>query len=549
MKIKELSSNKQVVIANKINEAKFKMTKAEQKLFLYCIGMVDNNPENLESVLEIPILEFAKYLEIDSREVYRDMKSITKRFRSRYVEFEKAEEGFMRVINIVSYIDYYEKDRKIILKVNNDFRPYLIGLKAYFTQYSLQETIQFKSVYSMRLYQILSQWTYKQSVEYSIEKLRFMLDIEHTEYKLYGDFKRKVLEVAYKEINKSSTLRFDYQEIKTGKKITSINFIIKKHTKPKIQLPKTDIKNTPEHQKLEKRATPEVAALPVPNFVFSENSSKEITDEEFIKFVTNPKVYPSKIDLPNVLEVPKKEFSQDKKTSVTFSSISSLSEQFMELDLRLTKLGFSSSKVNQIITEYGLDYLVFVFDKSKIETREKIENKAGYFQSVVNTYKETYKAQNEALEAQKAQSKLNIELETDRKSKIKQKEREFEQEQEVLSREILENDPEIFCKAVYGYMQTFIVDMQFGFTSHPDYNQNRVNNLQSENLKIAKEIRSRFLACQSLRDFINLIKYDEEWLFKAVFYSPEQFDKKNPSYYKSKVSLAKLERVELPFNI
>ena len=221
----------------------------------------------------------------------------------------------------------------------------------------------------------------------------------------------------------------------------------------------------------------------------------------------------------------------------------------MELDLRLTKLGFSSSKVNQIITEYGLDYLVFVFDKSKIETREKIENKAGYFQSVVNTYKETYKAQNEALEAQKAQSKLNIELETDRKSKIKQKEREFEQEQEVLSREILENDPEIFCKAVYGYMQTFIVDMQFGFTSHPDYNQNRVNNLQSENLKIAKEIRSRFLACQSLRDFINLIKYDEEWLFKAVFYSPEQFDKKNPSYYKSKVSLAKLERVELPFNI
>ena len=530
MTVSSVSLNKQIVISNQINEARFKMSKGEQKLFLYCIGIVDNDKDSINTVFDMGVKDFAEFLGLNNNHINRDMIAITKDMATKIIEI--VEEDRLRQIPILSLVDYHKGRVKI--KINQELIPFLVGLKASFTKYSLQEVLNFKSLYSMRIYQLLCQFDYKGEVIYTLEKLKFLLNIDLHEYQRYNDFKKDVLEKALKEINRSSTLKFIYKELKTGKKITSIHFIVKKHTKPKIESVKTDIKNTSEYQELEKLFTPKKSKLPVPNFIISQNQSKEITEEEFIKFVTssNPKL--NKIDGVPV---------------VTLDPTPSLSVQHLEISEKLQKLGFNQLKALENIETHGLDYLFYVFDKSKIETREKIENKAGYFQSVVNTYKETYKAQNEALEAQKAQSKLNIELETDRKSKIKQKEREFEQEQEVLSREILENDPEIFCKAVYGYMQTFIVDMQFGFTSHPDYNQNRVNNLQSENLKIAKEIRSRFLACQSLRDFINLIKYDEEWLFKAVFYSPEQFDKKNPSYYKSKISLAKLERVELPFNI
>lgn len=80
----------------------------------------------------------------------------------------------------------------------------------------------------MRIYQLLCQHAYKNEVVYSLEKLRFLLNIESHEYKKYNDFKKDVLEKALKEINISSSLKFSYKEIKTRRKITAIHFIIKK---------------------------------------------------------------------------------------------------------------------------------------------------------------------------------------------------------------------------------------------------------------------------------------------------------------------------------
>ncbi|NGY80989.1 replication initiation protein [Bacillus megaterium] len=52
------------------------------------------------------------------------------------------------------------------------------------------------------------------------------LAIEPTKYKQYGHFKSKVLAVAQKEINNKTDIHFEFVEIKTGRKVTSIEFII-----------------------------------------------------------------------------------------------------------------------------------------------------------------------------------------------------------------------------------------------------------------------------------------------------------------------------------
>ncbi|MGL6341410.1 MAG: replication initiation protein, partial [Waterburya sp.] len=227
MTIKALSQSKKVVIANRINEARLKMSKAEQRLFLYCVGYVDNKETRFDETFEMSIKDFADFLELDKKNFYRSMLSTTRDFIGRVIEFYDDELGKIRQMGVVTTVDYDLATKNVHIRINPDLKPYLIGLRSQFTMYSLQEVMQYKSVYSMRIYQILSQWNYQEKVKYTIEQLRFMLNIEPDEYKLYGDFKRKVLEVAKKEINKSSTLKFSYSEIKTGRKVTTIEFKIK----------------------------------------------------------------------------------------------------------------------------------------------------------------------------------------------------------------------------------------------------------------------------------------------------------------------------------
>lgn len=489
MTIKPLNANKQIVVSNTINEARFKMTKAEQKLFLYCVGIVDNKENHLNTKFEMNVKDFAEFLEISkNKRVYQDMIKITSDMASRVIQFTK-EDGSLHQIPALAEVIY--KKGFVTLEVNRNLAPYLIDLKKQFTQYSLQEVIQFKSIYSMRIYQILNQWVYKGSVECTIDKLRFMLSIEENEYKLYGDFKRKVLEVAYKEINKNSVLKYTYKELKTGRKVTSILFTIKQAKKPKTEqiqekLPAVQIKEKTEDTK------PDI------NFVM--------------------------IDYP-----------QD-------------NQQISEVVQRLVALGYTKQNSQKILEECGEDYILFALQKSKVEERSKIDNKAGYFTSVIGTYKEVYKDQKQREEEEKEQARISIELQVQREKELEEKKKKFEEEQEELSRTILEEEPEIFCKKVYDYMDT-LISINWGFHNHPYWRKNRAEGRKEENIKTAKEIRSRFLACTSLRDFRNLIKYDESWLFKSVFNEMAEFDKNSDDYYKARHKVAKLDKIELPFKI
>lgn len=522
MLITPLKSNKQIVIANKINEARYKMSRAEQKLFLYCVGMIDNRVDNFDEVLEITIIDFAKYLELDSSNLYRSILPITRDFMSRVLEFHDENLGRLRQINILSYIDYDPKIGRVFIKVNPDFKPYLIDLKSHFTQFSLQETIQYKSMYSMRIYQILCQWGYKEKVEYPIERLRFMLNIEPHEFERYNDFKRFVLEKAYKEINKSSTLKFAYKEVKTGRKITHIVFIIKQAVKPdKSLIPKPfEIPKQEESKEVKFRTKEEIKTeIPekyTPNFVISENQKKEISFKEFY----------------NEIE--------------TVKQGNSLSDEYINLEKKLLELSFNSQRAGELIKDYGIEYLKFVLEKSKIETRDKVDNKAGYLLTLINTYKQSFEDCKEEKRKKIEQERMS-QIHKEEYEKIqKEQEEKFEREQEELSRDILETEPEIFCKAVYKYLQTFVVDLKnFGFTYHPEWHTNREKN-HEENLRIARDIRSQFMACSDLRDFRNLIKYDEDWLFKAVFNNPKQFDKDESEYYRKSYNIPK---IELPFKI
>lgn len=81
--------------------------------------------------------------------------------------------------------------------------------------------------YAQRLYDLLRVWSgTKKVINYEVEELKELLQIEE-KYNLYGDFKRRVIVPAIKELNNTGYFEIDFKENKVGRKVDSIDFIVK----------------------------------------------------------------------------------------------------------------------------------------------------------------------------------------------------------------------------------------------------------------------------------------------------------------------------------
>jgi plasmid replication initiation protein len=123
----------------------------------------------------------------------------------------------------MSHIDYYPGDGKVILQFSKGIIPYLSELSKNFTRYKLQNVTQFKSVYSIRLYELLVQWLSTGKRDIEVEWLKNQLQVEEC-YSRIGNFKNRVVDVAVVEINQHSNIWVKYTQRKAGRTITHFLF-------------------------------------------------------------------------------------------------------------------------------------------------------------------------------------------------------------------------------------------------------------------------------------------------------------------------------------
>lgn len=98
----------------------------------------------------------------------------------------------------------------------------LLDFSKGYRKYELKIAMEFESVYSMRFYELFSNQS--KPINYSIDALKEMFGIVD-KYKLTADFIKRVVEPAKKELDEKSPFTFVYKELKTGRKITSLQFI------------------------------------------------------------------------------------------------------------------------------------------------------------------------------------------------------------------------------------------------------------------------------------------------------------------------------------
>ncbi|XZK86037.1 replication initiation protein (plasmid) [Clostridium perfringens] len=139
------------------------------------------------------ISDFMELLGVNTKTKYTEIPKITKDLMKKVFEIEEDD-----VIIQTAWLSSatYKKGSGIVeLEFSPKLKPYMLKLNSMFTQYKLANILSMKSKYSPRIYEILKCNEFK--------KLR-----------------------TKKELKKLSDIWFEFEEIKTGRKVTSIRFYI-----------------------------------------------------------------------------------------------------------------------------------------------------------------------------------------------------------------------------------------------------------------------------------------------------------------------------------
>lgn len=224
---------KQVRKANQlIQQSHYNLTTQQQKIIVYLISQISPFDKEFKEY-KFDIMDFCEICGIDSKNGgnYADLKEQIKKIadKSSWIELNDNEETLIRWIEKPKIV----KNSGIIkIRLDEDLKPYLLQLRANYTQYDIIYTLNFKSKYSIRLYELIKSVHYNDLNEYektyTVHELKRLLGAES--YSRYNHFKDRVLETAIKEVNLFSDKFIKYDTQRQGRNIKYITLYIS--TKP-----------------------------------------------------------------------------------------------------------------------------------------------------------------------------------------------------------------------------------------------------------------------------------------------------------------------------
>jgi plasmid replication initiation protein len=216
--------------SNELIEARYKLSIAEQRLVILLASEITPDDEDFKDY-EIRVSDFAKMFELEaSNSLYEKVQNAAESLVGKTIRLR--DNKVTEVTTWLSYIRYEDGVGVVKLRFDKSLKPYLLQLKGHYTQYQLHHVVNFKSQYSMRLYELLKMDAFKVKngqFEKTIEvtELRLMLGVDKKDYSLFSGLRQFVIQPATSEISDKTDLFInDVRYGKTGRKVTNITFVV-----------------------------------------------------------------------------------------------------------------------------------------------------------------------------------------------------------------------------------------------------------------------------------------------------------------------------------
>lgn len=154
---------------------------------------------------------------------YQDISRSIAHLGKATIRIEGIKPRNFRQYNIFAMCGY--EDGYLIAGFHPDLKPHFLNLKAQFTAYNLFEYLTLPSAYSQRIFEFLKSWSNAPEVVVSVAELHEMLNTPESFRKDFRQFRTRVLEKAHKDILAHTSLRFEWEQVKTGRSVEAVRFM------------------------------------------------------------------------------------------------------------------------------------------------------------------------------------------------------------------------------------------------------------------------------------------------------------------------------------
>lgn len=227
--IPERGSEKRVVQDNALISAAYTLTLQEKRLLLLGISKVGQNDykhrHTEDFFFTVTNKEWQDVFKISDKNSYNDMKKAAKLLWDRSILIKQSDERIK--LRWVTACGYNDGEASISLQFNPIIMAHLSGMLDEFTSYKLLSVSGLKSIHSIRIYELASQFVNTGVRVLSVDELKEMLALSDS-YSSYADLKRYVLDKSVAEISSKTDIKLTWKPIKMGRKVVSIRFNVKK---------------------------------------------------------------------------------------------------------------------------------------------------------------------------------------------------------------------------------------------------------------------------------------------------------------------------------
>lgn len=180
--------------------------------------------DGMHPVVEIPL---NLILQDEDESNYSIVKKSAKAMTGKVIEYTDAD-GTWTVISPVISVKIPRYSPTMFVEVHREMWNAILDYRKGWRKFDINAALSLKSVYSIKLYELISLHT--EELKYSVDDLKDFFGAKE-KYKQTNDFVRFVLDPVKKELDESSPWTFDYEIYRAGNSERSkiIGFAIKPH--------------------------------------------------------------------------------------------------------------------------------------------------------------------------------------------------------------------------------------------------------------------------------------------------------------------------------
>lgn len=237
---------------NSLIGASYSLGVVEQRLIFLAIIEAREQKTLIEAggLLRIYVQSYAKQFDVEKHTSYEAMKRAVEGLYEAGFAYSKLDERTGKVGHYksrwVDKIGYIDDLGCVELVFASDVIPLITRLEARYTEYELKQVVGLQSEYAIRLYELVIQWrSVRKTNLISLSELREKLGLVD-EYKRIEAFKRRVLDLAVKQINEHTDITVEYEQHKQGRVITGFTFKFRIKTQAKKLLGKKRDSDMPD---------------------------------------------------------------------------------------------------------------------------------------------------------------------------------------------------------------------------------------------------------------------------------------------------------------